>query len=452
MTLLLSVLAFGAVWWLGIYLISRDFHVLLLRYAGFGLLAYALGLVGFTLNSLWNVSTALGTISGLISVLPGLLWAGALLHLLPDDYPPRAVLIRQWARGWLPAGVILLIAAGIVNAPITTLALAAVMLIPLVLAIVHLWRGYRPLRRQRRVIGIMLFGLISLALEIGLLLFPLLPYTWILLALGFDIVLLGAIIAYLDALNQGETLLPHMIRSLDGAAIAALLFGGQIGVVMQVGTGVSVPMTILLYAVVATAITLQAVQPQMQAVVDQIAFRDQPKLRSDRADLRTAEQALPRTDPAVDFAAMDEADFAKLVRRALTSVTDLPRLAASPLIYLPQVTADLAATNAKDDVIERAVALKRLLIAQITRLKPSDGRDFDTSAAWRHYNALYFPYVLGLRPYNTRLDADDLDPARREIMDWFRAQVPERTLYNWQNAAAKLVAQQLRPAAERVSA
>jgi hypothetical protein len=281
---------------------------------------------------------------------------------------------------------------------------------------------------------------------------PLLPYTLIVLALGFDIEMLGAIIAYLDALNQGETLLPHMIRSLDGAAIAALLFGGQIGVVMLVATGITLPMAILLYAVVATAITLQAVQPQVQSVVDQIAFRGQPKLRSDRADLRSAEQALPRTSSAVDFVAMDEADFTRLVRRALTNVTDLPRLASSPLIYLPQVTADLAAINAKDDVIERSVALKRLLIAQITRLKPTEGQDFDTSNSWRHYNALYFPYVLGLKPYNTRLDTDDLDPAHREIMDWFRAQVPERTLYNWQNAAAKLVAQQLRPLVELVSA
>jgi hypothetical protein len=447
LTLLLSVLAFGGVWWLGVYLISRDFNALLLRYAGLGLLAYALGLAAFTLNSLLSLPATIVTLSSLISVLPGVLWAGALLHLLPEDYAIRPTLLKQWSRGWLPAGLICLLIAGIADLPITTFALALVMLTPLILAIFHLWRGYRPLRRQRRVVGIMLFGLISLALEIGLLMFPLLPYTMIIAALGFDIVMLGAIIAYLDALDQGETLLPHMLRSLDGAVIAALLFGGQIGLAMLFSTGINPPMTILLYAVVATAITLQAIQPQVQSVVDQIAFRGQPKLRSDRADLRTAEQALPRTDPDVDFAQMDDADFARLVRRALTNVTDLPRLATSPLIYLPQVTADLAATNAKDDVIERAVALKRLLTAQITRLKPAPDQDFDTSNAWRHYNALYFPYVLGLKPYNTRLDTDELDPSHREIMAWFRAQVPERTLYNWQNAAAKLVAQQLRPTA-----
>ncbi|NDJ55255.1 MAG: hypothetical protein GYB68_19460, partial [Chloroflexi bacterium] len=38
----------------------------------------------------------------------------------------------------------------------------------------------------------------------------------------------------------------------------------------------------------------------------------------------------------------------------------------------------------------------------------------------------------------------ELDDDTRHVIEWFRAQVPERTLYNWQNAAAKLVAQDLR--------
>ena len=38
----------------------------------------------------------------------------------------------------------------------------------------------------------------------------------------------------------------------------------------------------------------------------------------------------------------------------------------------------------------------------------------------------------------------ELDPAAQEALDWFRTYIPERTLYNWQNAAAKLVAQDLR--------
>jgi hypothetical protein len=39
-----------------------------------------------------------------------------------------------------------------------------------------------------------------------------------------------------------------------------------------------------------------------------------------------------------------------------------------------------------------------------------------------------------------------LDGETGEILNWFQQQVPERTLYNWQTAAAALVAQDLREA------
>jgi hypothetical protein len=57
---------------------------------------------------------------------------------------------------------------------------------------------------------------------------------------------------------------------------------------------------------------------------------------------------------------------------------------------------------------------------------------------------LHFPYVMGLKPYNVRFQADDLDPTIQEAVEWFQNQVPERTLYNWQTTAARLVAQNLR--------
>ena len=52
-------------------------------------------------------------------------------------------------------------------------------------------------------------------------------------------------------------------------------------------------------------------------------------------------------------------------------------------------------------------------------------------------------YVLGIKllSYNA---LDDLPPDAHKVVDWFRANVPERTLHNWQNAAARLIAQDLR--------
>jgi hypothetical protein len=37
-----------------------------------------------------------------------------------------------------------------------------------------------------------------------------------------------------------------------------------------------------------------------------------------------------------------------------------------------------------------------------------------------------------------------IDPIEAEALDWFRTYVPERTLYNWQKNAARLVAHYLR--------
>jgi hypothetical protein len=95
--------------------------------------------------------------------------------------------------------------------------------------------------------------------------------------------------------------------------------------------------------------------------------------------------------------------------------------------------------------LERANELKTLLREGIDCLKPAAGDAFQSGDEWRYYNALYYPYVVGLKPYSRRtLHDDDLPPAQQDALEWFQTYVPERTLYNWQTAAAKLVAQHLR--------
>jgi hypothetical protein len=68
--------------------------------------------------------------------------------------------------------------------------------------------------------------------------------------------------------------------------------------------------------------------------------------------------------------------------------------------------------------------------------------NFDTTDEWRFYNALFFPYVRGLRPYR-RNQEKNLADFEKEAIEWFQAFVPERTLHNWQNAAAGLIANDL---------
>ena len=49
-----------------------------------------------------------------------------------------------------------------------------------------------------------------------------------------------------------------------------------------------------------------------------------------------------------------------------------------------------------------------------------------------------------LKPYTRRADYDSLDKTSRAALDWFQTSVPERTLHNWQNAAAKLISEDIR--------
>jgi hypothetical protein len=117
------------------------------------------------------------------------------------------------------------------------------------------------------------------------------------------------------------------------------------------------------------------------------------------------------------------------------------------------VTARCAARGVRADSLERAVELKALLSESIQRLKPRgrdpQGRsDFGTTDEWRHFNALYFPYVAGLKPYSVRAEPNGASADERAALEWFRAQVPERTLHNWQTAAARLVAADIRARAD----
>jgi hypothetical protein len=126
---------------------------------------------------------------------------------------------------------------------------------------------------------------------------------------------------------------------------------------------------------------------------------------------------------------------------------DLPSLASSPLTRLPLVAERVAQNGQIDSTLVRAAELKAVLAESIVRLKPRDDAEFGTTDAWRHYNALYFPYVVGLRPYSRRTLHND---EYQDALDWFRSQVPERTLYNWQTAAARLVARDLRERARHL--
>jgi hypothetical protein len=266
----------------------------------------------------------------------------------------------------------------------------------------------------------------------------------LLLAFGALTWLLDLLLAWRGVLAVGEAFWRDAGRSLLGAALMAALFALPVVMTMGLATGPSPTMQLLLFLILALAVATQVFAEPIQAGLDRLVFRHAPTLQQERATLRAAAEALPKRNETLDLTALDEAEFARLTRRALSAYGDLPRLAASPLTHLCVIERRLVQRQAPDHTLERATELKRLLHEAILHLKPPGDSDFSPADAWRHYNALYFPYVMGLRPYSHRADHDHLDPASRAALDWLRTQVPERSLHNWQNAAAKLVAQYLR--------
>ncbi|MBE3560483.1 MAG: hypothetical protein IMW89_14850 [Ktedonobacteraceae bacterium] len=271
------------------------------------------------------------------------------------------------------------------------------------------------------------------------------PYSPAYLVVGCMLFVLGITIAAQDAADQGEALLPDLFRSFDYALLTAFLFGGQMALIMFLGTGVTFPALALLLSTLATAITIQVFARTFVKLLDTIAFATFPWLRKTRDDLHTVIDVLPRLQQEIDPDVMDEAEFTRLTRRALSHLGDLPRLASSPLTRLALIKIRLHARGIKDeDVLESAAELKTVLTESICRLKPRGKGAFGTSDEWRYYNALYFPYVIGLKPYSRRSRSSHSDPVVNEALNWFRIHVPERTLHNWQNTAARLVSQDLR--------
>ncbi|MGB3682089.1 MAG: hypothetical protein WA990_06335 [Rubrobacteraceae bacterium] len=449
-----SIFVYGAALWLGFYLIGRDPRSPRLVLTGLGLIAYALAVASDLLGN--TVLSSLESVTWPLLFLPALFWTGTLVYLLPEEVAFRGRLVRTWG---IVAPTILLamfllasfsgrsfIGTAGESAGVSGIqaAFSVAAILPMLGLGYLVWR-YLKKYRTGAVAGVLVVFTLFLALSTVLILFPLgwLPQTWALLAASIDVIALGLAIAYYDAFDQGEALMPDMVRSFDAALVAGVVFGGQVALAILLSPGPNAPLLPLLLAVLATSIAAATLSDRISAALDRIAFGRLPFVRRNRAELRETARSLQRRDPALDPSDLEEAEFVRLTRRALGNFGDLPRLSASPLINLKLVKERLAVRGATDDPLERAAELKSILSESISRLKPRTGADFGTSDEWRYYTALYFPYVVGLKPYSNRDRTGRKDPVAREALDWFRSSVPERTLYNWQNTAAKLVAQDL---------
>lgn len=438
----LEVVVFAIATWLGAYLIGRDPQALLLRYSGWGLLAYAATLASGMLYTAASGATAhtLLRLQYALVILPALCWIAALLQLLPEW--------RQRLGHWLWAGAlggsIALVGWAELDATEPSLRLGFILYAGMwsgVLALL-MWLVLQVHQTHAKPLAVV--AALFFALGAGLLLFPLgwLPRQWVVLAISIDLMVFGGVIAAFDAFEQGERLRWDMTRSLVASLLLALILGGQIALVMVLDTGATLAMRGLLLTVLASVILGQTQADHLNRFIDRLAFTHYSSLQAERHELRTQATTLARVDPD-PISEMTTEDFLRLTRRALSNYGNLPRLATNPLTRLPLIDQRLQRRQIGTSTLERAAELKALLTESIERLKPRHEQPYGISEEWRHYNVLYYPYVLGLKPYSLRVRGSDLLEGTRAVLVWLQTEVPERTFYNWQNAAAQLIAQDL---------
>jgi hypothetical protein len=362
-------------------------------------------------------------------LLPALFWIGAVLHLLPEETTWRSPAIRVWLLAAIPLLILTLL-----NPWFSVIAIVAL------LSCVILITTLRAHTRFKNTFAVLIVIGLFFTLSTGLLILPLnwLPRDWMMPALGLDLILLGVAITVWDAFDEGELLGTHMLRSL----VSSLYYAGALATLVILAVAIDGELSpgklVALVLVIAFGILTQVFSNPIQFLLDQLTLSSQSSLSNQRDLLRQSADALARRS-TLNPADMDEEEFARLTRRAISHLADLPKLTASPLT-------NLAGINIPDGAnpLDRAHALKSLLIESIQRLKPQGKADFGTTDEWRYYNSLYFPYVLGLKPYARRADKASLDETSRQALEWFQSLVPERTLHNWQNAAARLIANELK--------
>lgn len=151
--------------------------------------------------------------------------------------------------------------------------------------------------------------------------------------------------------------------------------------------------------------------------------------------------------------------FDNAVRRAITHLCDPTRLAVSPLLPLACVTAGLHDQGLEDTPFQRVAVLKTVLSDLVNGLRPHGRTDGCTGTAFRFYNCLYYPYVLGITRRQAPAVLRDLRERREQaggprteqeqVLIWL-LQVDENTYYKWQRRASDTIAHILREREQRL--
>ena len=171
--------------------------------------------------------------------------------------------------------------------------------------------------------------------------------------LGFDLIFLGITITAWDAFDEGESMRAHFVRSF----ISALYDSGALALLSSLFSDNSTLILIL----ITFRILTQIFSSSIQSLLDKLTLP--PRTIKELETLRQTADVLPRrASRGLEAGEIDEEEFTRLTRRALSNPGDLPKLATSPLVHLPIIEG----TNPLD----RAHALRAMLVQSIQKLNP----------------------------------------------------------------------------------
>jgi hypothetical protein len=300
------------------------------------------------------------------------------------------------------------------------------------------YHNYQRLSHQdsmRKIFMVLVLASIGYLVSMMVLLADLLPAPWLFVLLASDYILLGlAGIAY-DAFSEGQRIQQDLGMTFIKGALVTGVVVMPWTVALMLSNVQTLSLGIALFfsqGVIAIGISLQ---DDIEGWLEQLILR---RRNRQREDLRTLLLNSVRQPDPISINTIENPDeFIRLTRRALSHLPNLPRLAASPLTDMPLV---LARVEPNANSLQRAQELRQLLRECIETLRPQSETRYGIGEEWRFYNALYYPYVAGLSPYKRTPPSETLTDELKVVLRWFQQEVPPRTLYNWQNRGAEMIA------------
>jgi hypothetical protein len=336
-TLITNLLFFAFTLWLGSYLLARNPQKMTVPLTGLGIISFAVALA---------LEIIVGEQPSSILLLPALFWIGALLHLIPEEILWRQPAIRTWILTSIPIFILTLLNAWF--------SIIAVITLFVCLAVIAFFKSHF----KNSFALILVIGLFF-TLSTGLLVLPLdwFPRTWMIVALGLDLFLLGIAITLWDAFDEGEAIRSHIIRSFVASFYYAGALAALVILAIAIDGDLSLGKLITLVSVIAFGILTQTFSNQIQNLLDRLTLAKESIVNDQRHILRQTADTLPLLS-TLEPAEVDEETFTRLTRRAISHLGDLPKLSASPLI-------NMIPMSASANPLERAHALKSMLTESI---------------------------------------------------------------------------------------